>query len=166
MTEVSNNIFTLYTTTKMGNKSRIERQKNYAKARKNIIDAKKSYLSDKDVFNRLVPFWQLHLYFSRKGHGDFYGDVMEVMRGRADVGRGNDSIRNQFEFVKICCDVANLDLTDFFEKWGFFRVGEIEVKDYRLYKYKITQKMVDDTKAYIAKKKYKKPTEDITLIED
>ncbi|MGB2821689.1 MAG: M60 family metallopeptidase [Phycisphaerae bacterium] len=168
MTEVSNNIFSLYTGGKMGNKSRIKRQKNYASARKSIIEAspRKSYLAVRNVFDRLVPFWQLHLYFSRNGRPDFYADVMEQMRLRPDVGRGNDSIRNQFEFVKICCDVAKLDLTDFFEKWGFLWVGEITVNDYRTYHYKITQQMVDDTKSYIAKKRYPKPSVDITLIED
>jgi len=168
MTEVSNNIFTIYTTTKMGNPSRLKQQKNYAKARKSIIEAKPriSYLADRDVFNRLVPFWQLRLYFARNGKPDFYADVMEAMRNRPDAGRGNDSIKNQFEFIRICCDVAKLDLTDFFDKWGFFWVGEIEVKDYRTYKFTITQQMVDDTRATIAKKGYKKPPDDITLVED
>ncbi|NQT51201.1 peptidase M60 [bacterium] len=168
MTEVSNNIFTIYTTTKMGNPSRLKRQKNYASARKSIIEAgpKKSFLADRDVFNRLVPFWQLHLHFSRNGRPDFYADVMEEMRRRPDAGRGNDSIRNQFEFVKICCDVAKLDLTDFFDKWGFFWVGSITVKDYRKYDYKITQQMVDDARSYIAKREYKKPVVDITLTEE
>ena len=168
MTEVSNNIFTLYTSIKMGNKSRIKRQRNYASARKSIIEARpgRSYLAVRNVFDRLVPFWQLHLYSSRNGKPDFYADVMEEMRRRPDAGRGNDSIRNQFEFVKICCDVAKLDLTDFFDKWGFFWVGTITVNDYRRYHYKITQEMIDDTRSYIAKKKYKKPAVDITLIED
>ena len=168
MTEVSNNIFTMYTTTKMGNKSRLERQKNYASARKNIIEAhpRKSFLTCENVFDRLVPFWQLHLYFARNGRPDFYADVMEEMRRRPDAGRGDDSIRNQFEFVKLCCDVAKLDLTDFFDKWGFFWVGDILVKDYGVYNYTVTQQMVDETKSYIARKEYKKPTEDITLIKD
>ncbi|MGL4492610.1 MAG: M60 family metallopeptidase, partial [Tannerellaceae bacterium] len=38
MTEVSNNIFSLYTGAMMGNESRIKNQKNYASARKNIIE--------------------------------------------------------------------------------------------------------------------------------
>ncbi len=168
MTEVSCNIFSMYTVTGMGNKSRLAAQKNYASARKNIIEAdpKRSYLAVGNVFDRLVPFWQLHLYFARNGKPDFYADVMEQMRRRPHAGRGNESIQNQFEFVKICCDVSELDLTDFFEKWGFFWVGELTVKDYRTYHYKITQEMVDDTKAYIASKKYEKPADDITLIED
>ena len=168
MTEVSNNIFSMYTGGKMGNASRLKAQKNYASARKKIIEAnpKCSYLADPDVFDRLVPFWQLHLYFSRNGQPDFYADVMEQMRNRADAGSGDDSIRNQFEFVKICCDVAKLDLTDFFEKWGFFWTGTITVNDYGKYRYTITQQMVDDAKAYIAQKQYKKPSVDITLTED
>jgi hypothetical protein len=167
MTEVSCNLFSMYTVTGLGNKSRLAAQKNYASARKKIIGADPaiSYLADRDVFNRLVPFWQLHLYFARNGKPDFYADVMEAMRDRPDAGRGNDSIRNQFEFVKICCDVAELDLTDFFEKWGFFWVGELTVKDYRTYQYRITQEMVDETRSSIAKKNYKKPGEDITLTE-
>lgn len=168
MGEVSNNIFTMYTTTALGNASRLKEQKNYASARKNIIEAdpKISYLACKDVFDRLVPFWQLHLYFARNGKPDFYADVMEEMRRRPDAGKGNDSIRNQFEFIKICCDVGKTDLTDFFDQWGFFWVGELEIGDYGKYRFKITQQMVDDTKAYIAKKRYKKPTEDITRMED
>jgi hypothetical protein len=168
MTEVSNNLFSMYTVTGMGNKSRLQAQKNYASARKNIIESlpRKSYLECPDVFDRLVPFWQLHLYFTRNGRPDFYADVMEEMRGRPDAGRGNDSIRNQFEFVRVCCDVAKRDLTDFFDKWGFFYVGEVTVNDYRKYQYQITQEMVDDAKSYIAKKEYEKPDTDITLIED
>jgi len=168
MTEVSNNIFSLYTVGSMGNPSRLKAQKNYESARQSIIEAepRKSLLEGTDVFDRLVPFWQLHLYFSRHGRPDFYADVMEQMRGRPHAGSGDDAIRNQFEFVKICCDVAELDLTDFFEKWGFFWVGELTVNDYRKYRYTITPQMVEETKAYLAKKQYPKPAGDITLIED
>ncbi len=168
MTEVSNNILTLYTCMKMGNASRLKKSRKYAAARKNIIQAnpKKSYLAVGDVFQRLVPFWQLHLYFSHNGKPDFYADVMEKMRQTPDAGRGNDSIKNQFEFMKICCDVGKTDLTDFFEKYGFFWVGELKLKDYRNYHFKITKEMADGTRSYIAGKKYKKPKTDITLLED
>ncbi|MFG0262123.1 MAG: M60 family metallopeptidase [Novipirellula sp. JB048] len=168
MTEVSCNIFSMYTGTKMGNPSRLSKQNQYAAARKNIIEAepKISLLAAPNVFDRLVPFWQLHLYFSRNGKADFYADVMEQMRNQPDAGRGDDSIANQLEFVKICCDVTQTDLNDFFDKWGFFWVGQLTVKDYRTYSFDITQEMVDETKSYIAEKGYEKPTEDLTLIED
>ena len=152
----------------MGNESRLASQKNYAKARNKIVDSdpRISYLQDPDVFNRLVPFWQLHLYFQKNGKPDFYADVMEEMRNRPDAGRGNDSIRNQFQFIRICCDVGETDLTDFFEKWGFFYVGEIKLKDYRNYHFVVTEEMIAETKAYIAKKNYRKPPEDLTLLSD
>lgn len=166
MTEVSNNLYSLCTTTGLGNPSRIQEQNNYAKARENIIGKDISYLQDDDVFDRLVPFWQLHLYFSRNGYPDFYADLMEHFRNTPDAGRRNNSIRNQFEFIKAACDTGKTDLTDFFEKWGFFYVGNIELNDYANYSYKITQQQVDDTKAYISSKNYPKPVIDITTIED
>lgn len=166
MTEVSNNIYSLYTSAAMGNESRIARQKNYDKARASIIGKGISYLHDADVFNRLVPFWQLQLYFSQNGKPDFYADVMERMRRTDHAGTGDESILNQFEFIKICSDVTKTDLTDFFEKWGFFWTGKITIGDYATYNFDITQEMVDQTKAYIASKKYPKPTQDITLVSE
>ncbi len=169
MGEVSNNIFSLYTTTALGNKSRLSAQKNYASARKNIIEAtpKKSLLHAADVFDRLVPFWQLQLYFAKHGTPDFYPDLMESMRNRPDVGTGNASIKNMVEFTKLACDAGKTDLTEFFDKWGFFYVGEIEVGDYGgPYKFEITQAMVDEAKNYIKAKNYPKPAEDLTRIED
>jgi len=152
----------------MTNESRLKAQKNYASARRNIIEAnpRKSFLAVPDVFDRLVPFWQLHLYFSQNGRSDFYADVMEEMRKRPDAGTGDESIKNQFEFVKICGDVAKLNLIDFFDKWGFFWVGQIAVDDYAKYHFTITQKMVDETKSYVAQKTYPKPASDLTLTEE
>ena len=166
LTEVSNNLFSLYTTGKLGNSSRLKAQNNYASARKNIIEAqpRKSFLDATNVFDRLVPFWQLQLYFTSHGHPDFYADVMEGMRQHPDTGSGNDSIRSQFEFVKSCCDVAQLDLTDFFDRWGFFWTGELDVNDYGKYHFTITQQMVDDVKSHVAQKKYPKPADDLTLV--
>ncbi|MCU0780407.1 MAG: M60 family metallopeptidase [Akkermansiaceae bacterium] len=168
MTEVSVNLFSLYTMEKMGNPCRLKAQKNFASARRKIIEAEPgiSYLQTPDVFDRLVPFWQLHLYFARHGRPDFYADVMEEMRRRpAPRGRGNDSIRSQFEFVKICCDVAKLDLTDFFRQWGFFWTGEMTVNDYGRHQFTITGEMVKETLDYVAGKNYPKPAEDLTRIE-
>lgn len=172
LAEVSNNIYTLYTTTALGNESRLQESgklgSKYETARKSIIESnpKISYLQDEDVFHRLVPFWQLHLYFTNNGKPDFYPDLMEQLRNKPNAGLGNESIKNQFEFIKLCCDIGETDLTDFFDKWGFFYVGKIELEDYGKYKFDITQKQVEETKAYIKSKSYKKPSIDITTIDD
>ncbi|MDR2981170.1 MAG: M60 family metallopeptidase [Puniceicoccales bacterium] len=165
MGEVSNNILTMYATTKVGNPSRLKAGQYYAKARKAIIEAEPriSYLQNGDVFNSLVPFWQLHLYFTKNGHPDFYPDLMEGWR-KHPVSDG--SSKNMLDFIKLVCDVGKTDLTDFFDKWGFFYVGTMPINDYGKYEYKVTQEMVDEVKAYIAKKNYPKPTMDVTTIED
>lgn len=166
MTEVSNNIFSMYTSATFGNPSRLKEQNAYEKARKDIIELspKKSYLQSGNLFSSLVPFWQLHLYFKANGNPDFYADVMEQMRNQPHSGTGDQSINNMFDFIKISCDVTKTDLTDFFDQWGFFYVGKMSIGDYANYEFDVTQKMVDDTKAYIAAKNYPKPAADITKV--
>ncbi|MBO9595307.1 MAG: M60 family metallopeptidase [Niabella sp.] len=177
--EVSNNIFSLYGTTSFGNKSRISEQKNYQKARDSIIARKICYLQDKDVFNRLIPFWQLQLYFTGPGgNADFYPDLFEAFRiqGAEESNkehrsggwgnRGRNPAVYQLNFVKTACKVGKTDLTDFFERYGFFYVGKFEFGDYGNYNYEMTQDMVDACKKEIAALNLPKPKADLTTLED
>ncbi|MFI3315728.1 MAG: M60 family metallopeptidase [Rikenellaceae bacterium] len=166
LTEVSNNIYSLNNLRIMDGDGPSRIYNSYEKARKSIIGSGKSYLHDNDVFNRLVPFWQLQLYFEENGHADFYADLMEHLRNYSKDYERNETINYQFDFIKACCDISKTDLTDFFDKWGFFYVGKISVNDYGQYNFNITQEMVDETKAYIASKNYKQPTIDITTIDE
>ncbi|WP_352421384.1 M60 family metallopeptidase [Proteiniphilum sp.] len=183
MTEVSNNILTLYSTTTLGNRSRLSEQGIYAKARETILDKGISYLyflgkdvsssqyggdGNTDVFHRLVPFWQLHLYFTEQGYPDFYPDLMIAMRQQEPLGggdRGKDYL-NMLEFCRLACEVSQTDLTDFFERWGFFYVGDIQVNDYGFYHYTVSQDDVDAVKRNIAAMNLPKPKKDIALMED
>lgn len=180
--EVSNNIFSLYGTKSFGNKSRISEQKNYQKARDSIIARKICYLQDKDVFNRLVPFWQLQLYFAGQGNQpDFYPDLFEAFRKQGNAerasqrgmrrsggwgDRGNNPATYQLNFVKTACEVSKTDLTDFFDKYGFFYVGQFEFGDYGNYRYDLTQEMADKCRAEIKAMNLPKPTVDLTTLED
>ncbi|WP_086477513.1 M60 family metallopeptidase [Arenibacter amylolyticus] len=180
--EVSNNVFSLYVTTSFGNKSRISAQNNYSKARESIIDGKISYLQDGDVFNRVVPFWQLQLYFSGIGENpDFYPDLFEAFRQQGEESRqkssnprhsggwgdrGNNPAKYQLNFVKTASEVSRTDLTEFFDKYGFFHVGEFDYNDYGNYSYKMTQEMVDECKAAIKAMNLPKPKIDISTLED
>jgi len=184
MTEVSNNIMTMFCTTTLGNKSRLSQEKVYEKARNTILDKGISYMDfpgkagndtnqyggsgNTDVFQRLVPFWQLYLYFNEQGYRDFYPDLMIAMRNQAPLGDGdkNKDYLNMLEFCKLACEVSKTDLTEFFQRWGFFYPGEIDVKDYSSYLYQVTQSDVDAVKAAIAKMNLPKPSKDITLMED
>lgn len=182
MTEVSNNIFTLYSTTMLGNRSRLSEQGHYAKARENILDQGISYMGSSagvdanqyggggttDVFQRLVPFWQLHLYFADQGYEDFYADLMIAMRGQEPKsGRNrNDGWMDMLEFTRLASQVGKTDLTEFFDRWGFYYVGKVDGNDYGVFSYDITQEAVDGVKKAIADMNLPKPKKDITLYED
>lgn len=183
MTEVSNNILTLYSTTMLGNRSRLSEEGIYAKARETILDKGISYLyfpgkvasssqyggdGNTDVFHRLVPFWQLHLYFSGEGYAGFYPDLMIAMRKQDPLGKGDPGkdYLNMLEFCRLACEVSQTDLTEFFERWGFFYVGDIQVNDYGFYHYTVTHEDVDSVKKAIAAMNLPKPKREITLMED
>ncbi|WP_257666796.1 M60 family metallopeptidase [Parapedobacter tibetensis] len=180
--EVSNNVFTMYVTTSFGVESRLWGQDNYQKARDSIINRKISYLQDDDVFNRLVPFWQLQLYFSGAGgNPDFYPDLFEAFRteGTGDHAsgrrsrrtggwgdRGSNPAQYQLTFVKTACKIGKVDLTEFFDQYGFFYVGDFDYNDYGNYSYSMTQEMVDTCKAEIKAMNLPKPTVDISKLSD
>ncbi|WP_409151531.1 M60 family metallopeptidase [Sphingobacterium sp. BS-2] len=182
--EVSNNIYSLYVMRSFGNKSRILAENNFNLAKKSIIDKKISYLQDPDVFNRLVPFWQLQLYFEGEGQNpDFYPDLFETLRkqntnnspsrqkirerwGREAVVVERNPAVHQLNFIKTACEVSKTDLTDFFDQYGFFYVGEMKYDDYGNYEYKMTQQMVDEVKNAIKSMNLAKPKLDITTLAD
>lgn len=168
MTEVSNNLFTMYVASEAGKPSRLSKSKNYENAFANVLDAKEKpfIMCVGDPFEKLVPFWQIHLYAKEKGYKDFYADLMEHMRNHPHKGTGNSSINNMYEYAKTTCDLLKTDLTDFFEAWGFFVTGEFHIGDYANYHFKVTPEMVKETKDYIASKKYPKPTKDVTRLTD
>ena len=168
MTEVSNNLFTMYVLRQAGQPSRLSKSHNYENALKHVVDApeKPFIMCVEDPFEKLVPFWQLYLYAQEKGYKDFYADLMEHMRTHPDKGQGNASINNMYEFIKVACDLLETDLTDFFEAWGFFVTGTFEVNDYGKYRFEITPDMVNDTKRHIASGHYPKPKKDLTRIKD
>jgi len=182
--EVSNNVFSLYVNTHFGTKSRIQEQNNYQKSKESIINKKISYLQDPDVFNRLVPFWQLHLYFTKiETTEDFYPDLFEAFRQQGDSllnskdkkhdlggdnwgNRGGNPAVYQLNFVETACKIGTIDLTEFFDKYGFFHVGEFEYDDYGKYKYSMTQEMVDESKKKIAAMKLPQPKLDLSTLTD
>ena len=185
MTEVSNNILSMYCQTKLGNKSRLVEEGRYAAAKEHILDKGISYLAlpgkapkdaniygedgkSTNVFERLVPFWQLYLYFKEQGNEDFYPDLMIAMRKQPPLGENdrNKSYLNMLEFCRLACIVSKTDLTEFFQRWGFFYVGEINIVDYSPCTYQVTQKEIDKLKDEIAGLKLPKPVKDITAIEN
>ena len=82
-----------------------------------------------DVFCQLVPFWQLQLYMAYvSGKEEFYADVYESIRNNTVTGK--QAWEYQVEFPYICSKISGMDLTEFFEKWGFLRKVNTEITDY------------------------------------
>lgn len=168
MGEVSNNLFTLYVTAQKGKPGRLTTGKNYENAFKHVLDAEEKpfIMCVSELFERLVPFWQLHVYAQQNGYNDFYADLMEYLRNHPSKGHGKDSVNDMYEFVKVSCDLLKTDLTDFFEDWGFFVTGTFHVNDYASQVFEITPKMVEEVKQYIASKEYPVPNKNLSRLTD
>lgn len=162
MTEVTNNIHSLYVQTTFGNQSRLIKDGVYAKAEQEIIKGKIAHSLSKDPFNKLVPFWQLKLYMHDVlGKKDFYKDLYEYFRTHPDPSTKEDTDGIlQLRFVAVVCEIAQLDLTDFFEAWGFLKPVDEKIDDYGNSRFTITEAQVNKLKEEIAAKKYPKPKHD------
>jgi hypothetical protein len=178
--EVTNNIFSMEVTTGMGFPSKLfsdfvpvkkstteyaDKNNLYQKAHQDIIVPKIAHAACEDVFCKLVPFWQLKLYMHNvRGKDDFYADVHETVRINPDpTGRSgsNNDGQCQLEFVRIACDVAKMDFTGFFVKWGF--LTPIDLGHDNIV---ITRSAIDEVKQYIRDKKYPSAPENLHLIDD
>lgn len=171
--EVGNNMFSMYVKTSWFgfNESNLLLEGYYDKARALIIDQKLPYADLSIVgskhMERLVPLWQVNLYFKSQGKEDFYKDLYEHFRKTKDVGTTFDhSGPLQLDYVRQVCRIGKVDLIDFFEKWGFLTPVDITISDYGNRVMKITQEDVDKLKAEIEALNLMKPTKDVTLIQD
>jgi len=105
----------------------------------------------------LFNFHQQNMNKPRRQRSDWSSDRM--------MGERNPAV-HQLNFVKTACEVAKLDLTDFFNKYGFFFVGTLEYDDYGKYTYTMTQEMVDACRLAIKNMNLPKPKADLTALRD
>lgn len=114
-----------------------------------------------DHFVKLVPLWQLQLYFAVAGENnswgnpDFYGDVFIRAVDAPASEKEEQASYYQLEFIKNACDAAQLDLTDFFEMSRMLYPIDLWVDDYTCSQMTITEADISNVKQYASK--YKKP---------
>jgi len=114
-----------------------------------------------DHFVKLVPLWQLQLYFNVAGKGNswenknFYGDIFAKAINAPATATKQDAYY-QLEFIKNACDASKLDLTDFFEQSGMLIPIDLWVDDYTCAQMTITAADIAAVKQYASK--YKKPS--------
>ena len=174
MVEVTNNIYALYVQTSWGQTSGLVLkagpgaeyadvcEKAFATFLKKGIPINKT-----DVITKLIPFWQLKLYLHDVlGKTDFYPDLMYYFMTEPQPETPETDGRYQLNFVRKSCEIAQLNLLDFFEAWGFLTPIEELVGDYSVVQFSVTQASIDALKAEIEAKGYPKPPKDFTTITD
>src|SRR5699024_6496707 len=85
---------------------------------------------------------------------NFYGEIFQKAIKAAPTP-GKDDAYYQLEFIKNACDVAKLDLTDFFEQAGLLLPIDLWVDDYTCAQMTITEEQIATVRNYATK--YKKP---------
>lgn len=137
---------------------------------------KQNIMSRNNVFERLLPFWQLQLFYAIAGAGVNAPSLEQVMANKNITGNTNyanwfgitaQTIRNattkynngqqMMNFVKFVSDAVQQDLTEFFTKAGFLIPFDAVVNDYTPGRITITTADIEATKAYIAGKGYPQP---------
>lgn len=178
MTEVTNNVHSLWIQTSWGSPSRIQTddmtneggfKNRYDKAYNFAFIEKKPYQLIPDVFCRLVPLWQLQLYFSNVlGYEDFYKDLYELIRQEAAKGIDDEGFPGaiQTEFIRRASKVSGYDLTGFFEAWGFNIPMKSDIDDYGSWEFEVTSGMVDAVKSKVASMNLKTIPHEIKYISD
>lgn len=174
MSEVTNNLQSLYVQTQFGNTSRLMTGSDkytslYEKGMSLLLPTqphphikKTPDGSGIDEFCQLVPFWQLHLYSQIEGNGDLYKDLFQKIRETADKDTPGKS---QVEFTVLASEIARLDLTDFFTLWGFYAPVDYKLTLYGVTKqFTVTEAMAKEAKRRIAAMNLPKPAKKIAYI--
>ncbi len=118
---------------------------------------------DEAYYLKVVPFWQLYLYFTEvKGMTDFYPTIYHTVRNYPDCTTMSDE-EAMLRFCELVSDVAKLDMTEFFERWGFLTPVEgVWFNDYGKCQVNITKARIDKAREHMAQ--YPKPEQPIHFI--
>ncbi|MBO4550574.1 MAG: leucine-rich repeat protein [Bacteroidaceae bacterium] len=122
----------------------------------------------RDVNSRLRFYWDLYLYYHLAQHNtSFYPDLFKALRDDPlTLYNSTNNNNGGLKFVRKVCEIAQEDLTDFFNIWGFFepiKAGST-INDYGSHAIAVTNAGIKSTKNQIAK--YPVKNREIIFIED
>jgi hypothetical protein len=117
------------------------------------------------IDSKMRMYYQLYLYYHMaRRNTSFYPELIKELR-RDPLSLWKNGDQSTLKFAEKVCKIANEDLTDFFESWGFFvPCTRVTVSDYGEYTYTITKRDIDDTRRKIAQ--YPRKNYEILFIED
>ncbi|MCK0205507.1 M60 family metallopeptidase [Ornithobacterium rhinotracheale] len=164
-TECTVNIPSLYIQTGWGNKSRIQNEGRYQACYTKYFVNNSGHFEDGEVFHKLVPFWQIKLYIENaKGQTDFYKDLYEKARTMTLPDGGDGAYLVNFPVM--VSEVSNMDFTDYYESWGYFKEYSGDIDDYGKGTVRVTQDLVTRAKNKIKSFGYNKPPRAVRYICD
>lgn len=172
-TESSNNLFSNYIIRRLGKYRSRGRGLSYLantvyKDDKAWWNMGTATHQDEDTEVHMRMNWQLWIYYElcrgTEENPTFWPQVFEEMRSTYRNVPENDPGARQMAFAKAVCKVAQEDLTEFFETWGFFKPVDANINQYGDFHYVVTDQMIEETKAELAK--YPKKAAPIQYIED
>lgn len=154
--ESSNNLFSNIALWKTG--TNVSRGMSLPTLFNNTVNAGNGW-TDLGLNERVRLYWQLWLYYVELGHKpNFFREVMDKFRQKPLVS-GNAKTDFLY-FAEVCSEVAQEDLTDFFEFYGFFRKTGTNLpmpwgnpfydRIYPANRTTVTQADIDATKAFMA----------------
>ena len=170
-TEVTNNLFANVQVYRTGKTT--TRGLGLAECRKDFGN-KTAFPLRSDPIGKSRMFFQLYLYFHVAGKDTtFYPRLFEALRknpldkGPKDrnwwsLTQGKD---DQLKFAEKCCEIAQMDLSEFFEAWGFFEpMKDAHVGDYENFIVNLTNDEIEASRARM--QKYEKKGGHLMFIED
>jgi len=177
--ESSNNLFSNYCKKMLANQESVtfvsrgaplrNLAESYAQAKPWVLLGTATYQSE-DTELHMRMNWQLWNYFHLCGHDtSFFPNLFNYLRQPSHMlsseygywyywytGKEDNPGKAQLEYYEACCEVAQQDLTEFFDAWGFFVPVDMEYYQYGTKQYTVTASMISQAKARVAAKGYPK----------
>ncbi len=165
-TEASNNLFSNVQIHRAG---KTTTRGSGVKQCKEDFENKVAFPLRGDVIGKSRMFFQLYLYFhAAKKDTTFYPRLFEALRQdklRKVSGGDTYAKEDQLKFAEKCCEIAQMDLSEFFDAWGFFEpMNRAEVGDYGTYYVTLTEEEAEASRARM--QQYEKKPGNLMFIED
>ena len=171
-TEASNNLFANAQIFRTGKTT--TRGNGLSVCRKDFSNRTPFPLRGADIIAKSRMFFQLYLYFHAAGKDTtFWPRVFEALRknplDKGPKDRNWTSLTqakdDQLRFAEVCCDVAQMDLSEFFEAWGMFEpMTDAGVGDYENFIVNLTKEEAEASRARM--QRYEKKGGHLLFIED
>lgn len=166
-TEISNNNFSQINTWLQG--SNTGRGGAWKEAQASFH--KGVFWQEYNLWQRSRAYFQLWLYFHLMEHDTtFYPRLFDKFRKTpmtrsTNANNPGSGLTDYLRFAKFACDVAQADLSEFFQFWGFFvPLKNYEVGDYTNSYFTTTQQEINQTIAYM--QQYPKKLGNILFIDE